>query len=39
VTIHSLEGQIRQVYGVLAFTEGRIVRFLSGLITDLNGWG
>jgi len=37
VTITSPEGQVRQVYGVLAFTEGRIVRFLSGLITDLNG--
>jgi len=39
VTITSLEGQVRQVYGVLAFAEGRIVRFLSGLITDLNDWG
>jgi len=37
-TITSPEGQVRQVYGVLAFAEGRIVRFLSGLITDLNGW-
>jgi hypothetical protein len=38
VTITSLEGQVRQVCGVLAFAEGRIVRFLSGLITDLNDW-
>lgn len=36
-TITSPEGQIRQVYGVLAFTEGRIVRFLLGFITDLSG--
>ena len=36
-TITSPEGQVRQIYGVLVFVEGRIVRFLSGLMADLNG--
>ena len=36
-TITSPEGQVRQVYGVLGFAEGRIVWYLSGLIVDLNG--
>ncbi|MBJ31912.1 MAG: hypothetical protein CL466_10965 [Acidimicrobiaceae bacterium] len=36
-TITSPAGQARQVHGVLVLAEGRIVRFLSGLMADLNG--
>ncbi|MBR13025.1 MAG: hypothetical protein CL442_07785 [Acidimicrobiaceae bacterium] len=36
-TITSPAGQVRQVHGVLVLAEGRIVRFLSGLMADLNG--
>ncbi len=36
-TITSPEGQVRQVYGVLVLADGRIVRYLSGVMADLNG--
>jgi hypothetical protein len=36
-TISSPYGQVRRIYGVLTHVQGRIVRFLSGVITGLYG--
>ncbi len=36
-TIASPDGDVRQVYGVLVLDDGRIARYVPGLLADLNG--
>ena len=36
-TVATSDGDVRQVYGVLVLAGGRIVRYIPGVLADLNG--